>query len=933
MALSANFVADFSSFFDAVDKANSKLVTFEDNASTVGKALDRMVTQFSGTKLIQQASVMVKAVEDIGGVAKLTDAELRKIGATVDEAVAKMKKMGIAVPESFTAIQKAAEKVGPPTEKWYQNLLSLKTAVSGLIALQASQWVLGFAKDLLASADALTKLNAQTGISIEWLQRLQIAGDDAGVSIEDIAAAASYLQKQIGSGDKSTIAAIEKLGLSVADLKTMSQGELFATMVTSLGDVHDQLELAATSQEVFGKGATHILPLVKRGIEDVRDAFVASDHAWQKLDDWGDKLGSWWRTGKGVLAEAVVFLGEKLPDAVALFTGSLAGRKMQESADLLVEINKQLAIMDKTVASRGPAGMPKALPKIEIPDAADVRALDKEIEKLAGDNEKAAKAAADHAKALADFRQSMITTEGVAIMMAGQIRSALTDLSTLPTDAMGEVLAEGIARSEIAFRSALAEAEVARDLGAKIRAESRALLAEGEADATRALNHTLAMIAAIDSQVGPQIDKALLAARNSQKALGEFFKTDLPRSILAAVQGGGDVLKSVGSTIGNYLLDPKQSGIGASIAANVAKLPGLIAGPINAILPGVGSLIGPAVAKVGGWIKGLFTGGEGAKVNDLRDQFVAAAGGINQLNIQAQAAGMTLDNLLAAKKVTAFESAVKELSSAFDFQKTSIDAVYEAAQRYGFTLNELGPALQRQELDKQAQQLFKDYEILTSAGLDLVAVHERMSATVSDYVNNAVAMGVEIPSAMRPMLESFVQAGTLLDASGNAITNLEDSGISFALTMSEGFKSLIDEVKKLTDAIARGLGLAITNVPPLDVKGNVTWNVPPIPTPGAGVPMESYQEGTDGFRNFGAGTPAMLHGWEAVVPRDESSGLLAPSTASTLLGPSAAGGAATIVVNAQGAFFDTPGDLQRLADKVNDALTAKYGLRYMVRAA
>ena len=39
----------------------------------------------------------------------------------------------------------------------------------------------------------------------------------------------------------------------------------------------------------------------------------------------------------------------------------------------------------------------------------------------------------------------------------------------------------------------------------------------------------------------------------------------------------------------------------------------------------------------------------------------------------------------------------------------------------------------------------------------------------------------------------------------------------------------------------------------------------------------------------------------------------------------------TIVINAQGAFFDTPGDLQRLADKVNAALTAKHGMTNRLR--
>jgi hypothetical protein len=211
-------------------------------------------------------------------------------------------------------------------------------------------------------------------------------------------------------------------------------------------------------------------------------------------------------------------------------------------------------------------------------------------------------------------------------------------------------------------------------------------------------------------------------------------------------------------------------------------------------------------------------------------------------------------------------------------------------KKYGFTIEQLGPALARQELDKKAQSLYQDFQILTSAGIDHGLVLEKMSVGINEYVNNALAMGAEVPIAMRPMIEQMIQMGLLTDAAGNRIMDLEGSGISFAMTMSEGFKALIKEVQALTDAISRGLGLAIASIPQPHVTGRVSWDVDAIsieaPEPGDhGFP--GFAGGTHGqFLDFGAGTPVMLHGRERVMTESEGRG----------------GGGDTININMAGAF-------------------------------
>src|SRR6187402_487643 len=102
--LTANFGADFSKFSTAVQQAEAELKGFDDDATRVQGTLNRMVDSFSGRKLIQDAEIMTKAIEDLGGAANLTEAELARVSNTVGEAVAKMDKMGIDVPEKMRSL-------------------------------------------------------------------------------------------------------------------------------------------------------------------------------------------------------------------------------------------------------------------------------------------------------------------------------------------------------------------------------------------------------------------------------------------------------------------------------------------------------------------------------------------------------------------------------------------------------------------------------------------------------------------------------------------------------------------------------------------------------------------------------------------------------------------------------------------------------------
>jgi hypothetical protein len=98
----------------------------------------------------------------------------------------------------------------------------------------------------------------------------------------------------------------------------------------------------------------------------------------------------------------------------------------------------------------------------------------------------------------------------------------------------------------------------------------------------------------------------------------------------------------------------------------------------------------------------------------------------------------------------------------------------------------------------------------------------------------------------------MIELGTLTDANGNKITDLEGSGITFAQTMTEGFQSVVGAIKELTKALG-GVPDAINRIPngktiDLEFRGRRTGYVPGSDEGGDdGVPPGAVPEAEGGF--------------------------------------------------------------------------------------
>jgi len=1053
MALSATFTANFSSFYDAVDKADAVLKDFGAGADRVGGRLNTLANQFSGQKIVQEATIMAKAVEEIGGVSKLTEKELARLGATTNEAVNKMKALGMDVPKNLQEIADQTKNANKQTTDWMGALTKVGSVLGIAFGVDAIKQFIGSVFD---AAGAVKDLSDQWGVSTKFVQQWSAAAKQSGVESEQLGKSIQTVTEKLSESSPEYEALLNNIGLSTEALRKMSTEDAYKEIINKIAGIKDETLQLDVAMGILGPSAKKIIGGIRDGMYDAADAQkYMSDETIKRLEQAGD---AWERFKNNV----IIYSGEMLAstaqvtgtmtqswstffhtmalsakDAITGGAGSAAAfLQMKSGLDdyqaSLKNTGKDIKLV--TAAEEAHAGGMKTTAQIQ----AELRA---KTDALAGAEKSRAKIQDDAKKAQDDWNKRLQAEYNAVIDLKdafagrGLIAAALEYVEALKTSIpISEMTEKQIEKIHQVMDDALEVYAAAGTEAPQAMYDIWAATIKA-AESTETYTEKLQALAAAESAAKSaefaqglggggfdptKIGESVTLGPKPKASLEEFDKAiqNLAASFaqLAQISDGafGDITQDIGTVLGAMALAEKsstefQKGLGQLKAGNVtqgfaqtaAGAVGVVGafqtatketGKLQSTLNGAAigfSVAGPWGAAVGGaigLIKGFFNEAKKRKeLYGLRDDFIASAGGINALtvaaanahtsldkllsagnkdqlqqaiaNLQAslesaklrdafvaaqggvdaltkaaETAGISVDALFAAKSTDEVKKSIKDIEDALQFQEDAMQLAIDTAQKYGFTLEELGPAMQRQELDKQAQQLYKDWQVLNSAGIDTVAISKRMSESVSKYVQDATKMGTEVPEAMRPMLESMAKSGTLLDENGNAITNLEDSGVSFAMSMSDGFKKLIDGVEKLTDAISRGLGLAIKDIPQPKIKGEVSWDVKPIATPkqaSGGQELESYQGGTDGFRNFGKGTPVMLHGWEAVVPREESG-------AFATVGPGGGAPAASmpaIVINAQGAFFDTPESLQRLANKVSDALTAKFSLMGKLRAA
>jgi hypothetical protein len=274
------------------------------------------------------------------------------------------------------------------------------------------------------------------------------------------------------------------------------------------------------------------------------------------------------------------------------------------------------------------------------------------------------------------------------------------------------------------------------------------------------------MTAVLNSKImplgkAPQMGPMLTYGKPDPSAAEQYGKM-LGETIVSAAAGGGNVGEAVGSQIGFDLGSKLSQKAGSTISKVFGKT---IGGAISAALPGIGAFLGPLAGALSGWVVGLFTGGEGAKANDLRDglkkQFADAVRGLE--NDPEVRNAMNRFNTAGSRK---------DVQGAFDDAMKAAQEVKDVMGKYGLTLDDVADASTR--LSRKTDTLKGDIGNLRGAGFSMQQITKGMAGEFNGLLMAAMETGQQLPAAFAPYLKEMATAGLLTDEVKRKLLGMAD---------------------------------------------------------------------------------------------------------------------------------------------------------------
>jgi hypothetical protein len=368
--------------------------------------------------------------------------------------------------------------------------------------------------------------------------------------------------------------------------------------------------------------------------------------------------------------------------------------------------------------------------------------------------------------------------------------------------------------------------------------------------------------AKVEEQI-PKLEKLGAALKaNLGKVLDDIPKTIADGFIHGNIEGAvksivSQVGKAVGSAVGS-MFGP----LGEKIGAAVGSMAGLLVNPFKKLFGiGVNAEVKKANVEIEKFRQSLLK--QHGTLENLEEQ--ANKVGISfraNWGHQGQAGLKAFSDLMEEfeKRTRSMADAQSELAKLRDEARHTFAEMQADAELLGINFAQLGPIFQQAKIDETSTKYVNALQRMIDTSGDAGAILSRASGNISELVQQALQFGTTLPENMREWIEELARSGQLVDANGEALTDLTQ--LRFGPRIATETELITAAMEKLEAVIDR-LATALTNLRMPDL------NLPSLPgeptLPGTRPrPIPEFAHGSGGIRDFGSGTLAMLHGREEV---------------------------------------------------------------------
>lgn len=167
--------------------------------------------------------------------------------------------------------------------------------------------------DVAEYGNQIDKMSQKMNISAEAYQEWDFIMQHAGASIEGMKTSMLKLTKAAESGNET----FEKLGISQEDLASMNNEEIFSATIQALQNVEDEAERTVLANELLGKGAMELGPLLNMTADDL-----------EEMREQAHTLG-------GVMSDEAIKAAAGFEDSLQNVQTSLSGMKNNMLSDFL----------------------------------------------------------------------------------------------------------------------------------------------------------------------------------------------------------------------------------------------------------------------------------------------------------------------------------------------------------------------------------------------------------------------------------------------------------------------------------------------------------------------------------------------------------------------------------------------------------------------